>query len=116
MGTAAGSLVPVGVSSRPELAGAAAGRGSSRCSRAHPAAVGAVFSSAHASRCRSMGTCASQQSTLQKANPVPLRLHVETLHAKYGARKSIGFLQVLQRFQRVSSLMGETLRESRALG
>jgi hypothetical protein len=62
-----------------------------------------------------MGTWASQQSTEQNANPVPLRLHVETLHAKCGARKPIGFLQVLQRFQIESSVaMGRSLRESGA--
>jgi len=54
---------------------------SRRC-RAHSAAVGDRFSSAQASRWRSMGTCASQQETEQKTRAVRGRLHVDTLHAQ----------------------------------
>ena len=51
-----------------------------------------------------MGTCASQQSTLQKTNPLRLRVHVDTLHTKYVAVNPMGFLHVLQRFQISASL------------
>lgn len=52
------------------------------CSRAQASRVGEVFSTAHDSRCRMMGTCASQQETEQKIVPVRLRLHVETLQTQ----------------------------------
>ena len=47
----------------------------SRCCRAHSASVGERCSSAHDSRCRSIGTCASQQSTEQNTSAVRERLH-----------------------------------------
>jgi hypothetical protein len=89
-------------------------RVSPRCSRAHSSDVGEVFSSAHESRWRKSGTWASQQPTEQNAKSVALRLHVETLHAKYGARNAIERLQLLQRFQVVGSSVGmpPSLRES----
>ena len=52
------------------------------CSRAQASRVGEVFSTAHDSRCRMMGTCASQHETEQKIVPVRLRLHVETLQTQ----------------------------------
>jgi hypothetical protein len=67
--------------------------------------VGAVSSTAHASRCRIIGTCASQQSTLQNTNPLRLRVQVDTLHTKYVAENAIGSLHVLQRFQTSASLV-----------
>ena len=67
--------------------------------------VGDRASSAQDSRCRSIGTCASQQFTEQNANAVRARLHVDTLQTQYAVRKGISFLQVLQRFQKADSIV-----------
>ena len=56
---------------------------------------GAVCSSAQASRWRATGRCTSQQLTVQKRSAVRFRLQVETLHVKYAAPYSIGFLHAL---------------------
>jgi hypothetical protein len=52
-----------------------------------------------------MGTCASQQSTEQKESPVRVRLQVDTLQTQYALVNGISFLQVLQRFQNVGSIV-----------
>src|SRR5947207_1448815 len=57
--------------------------------------LGAVAFSAHASRWRIMGTCASQHDTEQKNNPVRLRLQVDTLQRKYALENAIGRLHSL---------------------
>ncbi|MBW2384262.1 MAG: hypothetical protein JRG92_11550 [Deltaproteobacteria bacterium] len=58
---------------------AGAGAFSAAASRAACVALGAVRSSAHASRWRATGRWTSQQLTLQKWSAVRLRLQVETL-------------------------------------
>lgn len=50
-----------------------------------------------------MGKCTSQQATEQNTRPVRLRVHVDTLHTQWIVEKSISFLQLLQRFQRLVS-------------
>jgi hypothetical protein len=57
-------------------------------------AVGERRSSAHASRWRSIGTCASQHGTEQKTRAVRGRLHVDTLQAQYVAMNGSSFLQL----------------------
>ena len=85
----------------------------SRCWRVQAAAVGDRRSSAHASRWRSIGTCASQQSTEQNASGARTRLQVDTLQAQYMASKGNGFLHVEHGFQKVraSPAPGVSTRE-----
>lgn len=45
--------------------------------------LGDVFSTAQAFLCLIVGRCASQHATEQKTSPMPLRLHVDTLHVQY---------------------------------
>jgi len=57
--------------------------------------LGAVFSTAQASRWRMVGKWASQHDTVQKNVGMRLPLHVETLHTQYVALYAIGSLQLL---------------------
>jgi hypothetical protein len=61
--------------------------------------VGAVASTAHASRCRRMATWLSQQATLQKTRRVRDRLQVDTLHTKCVAPNAMLLRHALQTIQ-----------------
>ncbi len=68
----------------PDCGEAGAGRAGSgdwlASSRSHAIRVGAIRSSAHASRWRSVATWLSQQATEQNTRRIRVRLQVETLH------------------------------------
>ena len=72
----AAALVAWDSTTRLAMAGLAVAEGASACGR-----VGAEFSSAQASRWRTLTECACQQLTLQNADWVRALLHVETLHS-----------------------------------
>lgn len=69
----------------------------SSCS--HVARLGAILSSAHASRWRSVATWLSQHITEQNTRRIRARLQVETLHWKYFEPKVISVRQALHRSQ-----------------
>jgi hypothetical protein len=68
-------------------------------SRSHATRVGAILSSAHASRWRSVATWLSQHTTEQNTRRIRARLQVETLHWKYFEPKVISVRQALHRNQ-----------------
>src|SRR5690606_32403710 len=64
-------------------AAGAAGRSAAACCCRQAASLGERFSTAHASRWRMVGRCASQQPTEQKNRPVRATLaQVDTLHSQ----------------------------------
>lgn len=73
----------IGVAEAAGRGGVGAGRGSAgslACSRSQAALVGAILSSAHASRWRRVATWLSQHTTEQNTRRMRARLQVETLH------------------------------------
>ena len=73
--------------------------GSSASSRSHAALLGAILSSAQASRWRSVATWLSQHGTEQNTSRIRARLQVETLHWKYFAPNAMSLRQALHTSQ-----------------
>ena len=90
------------------VAGAGVGRGvgagareasSAASSRSQAALVGAILSSAQASRWRRVATWLSQHMTEQKTRRMRARLQVETLHWKYLAPNAMSLRHALHTSQ-----------------